>query len=124
MFPLERADAVRTFLGANTSFCRSVFECLIEQKHRGNQTGKLVDYVLDKMSWTGMSAYKWVYECLMQTDSPVFVHETVKAKTLALVEVVEFLAKSQYPHFFMYFGSPKEVSKLMKSRFPIILSLA
>ncbi|WVZ15353.1 hypothetical protein V8G54_012919 [Vigna mungo] len=71
VFPWERADAVKTILGANTSFCRSVIECLIEETKVGDQTGKLADYVLDKISWAGMTSYRWIFECLMLTNSPV-----------------------------------------------------
>ncbi|BAT89259.1 hypothetical protein VIGAN_06017000, partial [Vigna angularis var. angularis] len=62
---LERAQAVRQVLGANIDLCRTLIECLIDEKQRDGRWQRFADYILESISWTGMSACHWVYDSLM-----------------------------------------------------------
>lgn len=85
----------------------------------------MANYILDIIAWTDMSAYKWIYECVMLTSSPVFMHEVVRAEIGPLVETFEKIIRCKYPQqFFDYYWSLEEVGKLKRSRFSLLLSIA
>ncbi|XP_047169486.1 uncharacterized protein LOC124838023 [Vigna umbellata] len=124
LFRLAKAGHIRQVLGANNLFCRAVIQCLIDERTRDGEYSSFCDYILDIIAWTGMSAYRWVFECLMLNDSPIFFSSIVRAEVLALNDVITAMAKCRYPAFFPYFGALDDVSKLKRARFPIILSVA
>jgi len=88
VFKLKMAKAVKTLLGSNRELCKQIMESLQEEKKRGKDIGILANYI-GIIAWTDMSAYKWIYECLMLTSSPVFMHEVVRAEIGLLVETLE-----------------------------------
>jgi len=62
--------------------------------------------------------YKWIYDCLILTNSSVFYHDSVRLEVKPLYAAIIKVAKCEYLQFFMYYGSLEDVGKLKRAKFP------
>jgi len=111
VFKQKMASQFKIILESYRDLCRQVIDCLQEEKSRGKDVGIVANYILDIISWTDMSAHKWIYECLMLTGSLVFYHDAVKAEIKPLCQVMDKIVRCKYPQHFLYYDSLEDVGK-------------
>ncbi|QCD82065.1 hypothetical protein DEO72_LG2g2398 [Vigna unguiculata] len=124
VFKLKMAKTVNTILRSDRQLCKQIIECLLEEREREKDVGRIANYVLEIMAWSDLNAYKCIHEYLMLTSSPVFIHEAVQAEVRPLMEAFAMIARCKYPQFFVYYGSSEDVGKLKRFRFPLLSTIA
>ncbi|KAJ4780989.1 hypothetical protein LUZ62_065246 [Rhynchospora pubera] len=122
VFTFERANAFRSSLGVGLK--RLVLNKVLPYVVSNTPDSKAMLYASRIVAWSDMTAFNFIVDELVRTNSPVLAHLVVRSEFDALRRALKAVFASPYPQFFKFLA-PYEHSYLVeRNNFPILAAVA
>ncbi|WOG83167.1 hypothetical protein DCAR_0102341 [Daucus carota subsp. sativus] len=121
----KKAQAVREVLGSIPELKRLVIEFIINWSKSGRTSFNcMMAHLASLLEYNEMSAFRFCYETLILSESPVLKDPRVSDEVSNLYEALGLVNRSEYPKYFRYLAPKEQSSKIDRARFPTLAAVA
>ncbi|KAL1832339.1 hypothetical protein ACET3Z_001990 [Daucus carota] len=124
-FSFKKAQAVREVLGSVPELKKLVIEFIINGSKSGRTSFNcMMAHLASLLEYNEMSAFRFCYETLVLSESPVLKDSRVSNEASNLYEALGLVNRSEYPKYFRYLAPKEQSSKIDRARFPTLAAVA